>query len=122
MYVSSRFETLHKAPITKGAISVLTLCSVLITLAKSIPLLLTSCSISLIKFMILRYSCINHLPLPLSWHLYNYVFLLCFIFAIVLTSASQRISIPVSVTVCGNGTCSYLFLVTFSSNFLYSPQ
>ena len=41
--------------------------------------------------------------------------LLCLIFVVVLISTSQRISVPVWVTVCGNGTCStcsYQFLVT----------
>ena len=45
MYVFSRLETLPKAPVKSGTISVLTLYSVLITLAKSIYLLTFSFSL-----------------------------------------------------------------------------
>ena len=115
-------ETLPKAPITSGIIFVLTLCSVLIALAKSIYLLAFSFSLLTILWSwgIGRY--INQLPLSFFWHLQIISGLLCFIFVVVLISTSQRISIPVWVTVYGNGTCSYQFLVTFISYFLHNSQ
>ena len=45
VYVLSYLEALPKAPITSAAISILTLCSVLIALAKSIYLLTFSLSL-----------------------------------------------------------------------------
>ena len=97
MYVFSQLETLPKAPVISG----------IITLAKSIYLLTYSFPyLTILWFWGIVISTSYHFLSPTTMP-----GLLCFI--LVLISICKRISIPVCVIVCGNGTGSYQFLVTF---------
>ena len=106
-----------KAPITNRTISVLTLCSVLITLAKSIYLSTFSCSL-LTVLQSISITC-HFLSPGIFITMSN---LLCFVFWGCLNLYIPKDFNPCWVTVCGIGTCSYQFLVTFISDFLHNSQ
>ena len=62
------------------------------------------------------------LSVSFLWHLHKYIRSIMLYFCSGLISTTQRIPIPVLVTVYGNWLCSFQFLVAFISYFLHNCQ